>query len=53
MLGECYRSKFSIHPGSNKMYRDMKRQYWWKGMKKDVARYVLKCGVCQQVKIKH
>ena len=46
VLGECHRSKFSIHPRSNKMYRDMKRRYWWKGMKKDVARYVSKCAVC-------
>ena len=35
------------------MYRDMKRQYWWKGMKRDVARYISKCAMCQQVKIKH
>ena len=53
VLGECHRSKFSIHPGSKKMYRDMKLQYWWKGMKKDVARYVSKCAVSQQVKIEH
>ena len=53
LLDECHRSKFSIHPGSNKMYRDMKRQYWWKGMKRDVARYISKCAVCQQVKIEH
>ena len=33
------------------MYRDMKQQYWWKGMKRDVARYISKCAVCQQVKI--
>ena len=50
VLGECHRSKFSIHPRSNKMYRDMKRQYWWKRMKRDVARYISKCVVCQQVK---
>ena len=49
VLGECHRSKFSIHQGSNKMYKDMKRQYWWKGMKRDVARYISKCVVCQQV----
>ena len=53
VLGECHHSKFSILSGSNKMYRDMKRQYWWKGMKKDVARYVSRCAVCQQVKIEH
>ena len=40
ILGECHRSKFAIHPGSTKMYRDMKRQYWWKGRN-------LRCGqVC-------
>ena len=53
ILGECYRSKFAIHPGSTKMYRDMKRQYWWKGMKKDVVRFIARCVVCQQVKIEH
>ena len=53
LLEECHRSKFSIHPGSNKMYRDMKQQYWWNGMKRDVARYISKCAVCQQVKIEH
>ena len=53
LLDECHRSKFSIHPGSNKMYRDMKWQSWWKGMKRDVARYISKCAVCQQVKIEH
>ena len=53
LLEECHRSKFSIHPRSNKMYRDMKQQYWWNGMKRDVARYISKCAVCQQVKIEH
>ena len=53
LLDECHRSKFSIHPGSNKMYRDIKQQYWWKGIKRDVARYISKCAVCQQVKIEH
>ena len=53
LLEECHHSKFSIHPGSNKMYKDMKQQYWWNGMKRDVARYISKCAVCQQVKIEH
>ena len=35
------------------MYHDLKRQYWWSGMKKDVANYVLQCSVCQQVKAEH
>ena len=35
------------------MYQDLRRQYWWKGMKGDVARYVARCLVCQQVKAEH
>ena len=53
LLDECHHSKFFILPGSNKMYRDMKLQYWWKGMKRDVVIYISKCVVCQQVKIEH
>ncbi|GJX23425.1 putative nucleotidyltransferase, ribonuclease H [Tanacetum coccineum] len=46
-------SPFSIHPGTTKMYRDLKQNFWWNGMKHDVARFVAKCLTCQQVKIKH
>ena len=35
------------------MYHDLKRQYWWSGMKKDVANYVSQCSVCQQVKAEY
>ena len=35
------------------MYQDLKRQYWWKGMKADVARFVSRCLTCQQVKAEH
>ena len=45
VLGECHRSKFSIHPGSNKMYRDMKWKYWRKGIKRDVAGYMIPCHI--------
>ena len=50
---EAHRSKFVVHPGSTKMYQDLKRQYWWEGMKRDVANFVAKCMVCQQVKAEH
>ena len=50
---EAHKSKFVVHPGSTKMYQDLKRQYWWEGMKKDVASFVAKCIVCQQVKAEH
>ena len=42
-----------MHPGSTKMYRDLKQFYWWSGMKKDIVDYVSKCLTCQQVKAEH
>ncbi|KAL0536297.1 hypothetical protein IC582_025240 [Cucumis melo] len=39
-----------MHPGSTKMYLDLKRVYWWRNMKREVAEFVSKCLVCQQVK---
>ncbi|KAA3478731.1 DNA/RNA polymerases superfamily protein [Gossypium australe] len=50
---EAYSSKLSIHPGSTKMYNDLKQYYWWHGMKRDISDYVSKCLVCQQVKAEH
>nr|GFB65509.1 hypothetical protein [Tanacetum cinerariifolium] len=53
VLSKAHSFPFSIHPGSTKMYRDLKQNFWWNGMKQDVARFVAKCLTCQQVKIKH
>ncbi|KAJ9546254.1 hypothetical protein OSB04_025961 [Centaurea solstitialis] len=53
LLDEAHRSKFSIHPGATKMYRDLKTDYWWPGMKRDVARYVERCLTCLRVKAEH
>jgi len=50
VLDECHRKKYTIHPGGNKMYRDMKRVFFWEGMKRDVGEYVGRCLTCQQVK---
>ena len=50
VLKESHQSKLTIHPGGNKMYRDMKRTYYWKGMKKDVGNFISKCMNCQLVK---
>ncbi|KAJ9541670.1 hypothetical protein OSB04_028176 [Centaurea solstitialis] len=50
LLDEAHKSKFSIHPGATKMYRDLKTDYWWPGMKRDVARYVERCLTCLRVK---
>jgi len=53
ILEEAHKSDFAVHPGATKMYQDLKKQFWWAGMKKEVAEYVNKCLVCQKVKIEH
>ncbi|GJY13973.1 putative reverse transcriptase domain-containing protein [Tanacetum coccineum] len=45
--------KYSIHPGSDKMYQDLKKLYWWSNMKADIATYVSKCLTCAKVKAEH
>ncbi|GJY59499.1 putative reverse transcriptase domain-containing protein [Tanacetum coccineum] len=47
------RSKYSIHPGSDKMYQDLKLLYWWPNMKADIVTYVSKCLTCAKVKAEH
>ena len=50
MLRECHHSKLTIHPGGNKMYRNMKQTYYWEGMKRNVGKFISKCMNCQLVK---
>jgi hypothetical protein len=52
ILREAHDSAYSIHLGSTKMYKDLKTQYWWYGMKRDIAEYVSLCDTCQRVKSK-
>ncbi|XP_072054302.1 uncharacterized protein [Arachis hypogaea] len=52
LLLEAHRSRFSIHLGSMKMYHDLKKMFWWLGMKGDVATFVSKCLTCQKVGIR-
>ncbi|WMV45901.1 hypothetical protein MTR67_039286 [Solanum verrucosum] len=52
LLIESHGSIYYIHLSVTKMYRDLKRIYWWSGMKKDIAEFVAKCQNCQQVKYK-
>ena len=50
LLDEAHNSAFSTHPGSTKMYHDLREHYWWDNMKREIADYVSRCLVCQQVK---
>ncbi|GKF13506.1 putative reverse transcriptase domain-containing protein, partial [Tanacetum coccineum] len=53
IMHESHKSKYSIHPGSDKMYQDMKKLYWWPNMKADIATYVSKCLTCAKAKAEH
>src|SRR5438876_1469689 len=53
ILDESHLSRFSIHPRSTKMYQDLKQRFWWTRMKREIARYIVECDVCQCIKADH
>ncbi|GKA82149.1 putative reverse transcriptase domain-containing protein, partial [Tanacetum coccineum] len=53
IMHKSHNSKYSIHPGSDKMYQDMKKLYWWPNMKADITTYANKCLICAKVKAEH
>jgi hypothetical protein len=53
LLDEAHNSAYSIHPGTTKMYLDLKTRYWWRVMKKGIAQYVTQCDTCQRTKAEH
>ena len=52
-MKEFHYSRFAVHPGGTKMYHDLRRQYWWKGLKRAVVEFVSSFLVCQQGKAEH
>ncbi|GKA95599.1 putative reverse transcriptase domain-containing protein [Tanacetum coccineum] len=53
IMHESHKSKYSIHPRSDKMYHDLKKLYWWPNMKAGIATYISKCLTCAKVKAEH
>ncbi|GJY62463.1 putative reverse transcriptase domain-containing protein [Tanacetum coccineum] len=53
IMDEAHKLKYSVHPGADKMYYDLRDKYWWPGMKKDIAVYVSKCLTYLKVKAEH
>jgi hypothetical protein len=53
IFDKAHLSKFSIHPGSTKMYQDLRKNFWWSNMKVDIAKYVAECDTCHRVKASH
>ncbi|GKC76951.1 putative reverse transcriptase domain-containing protein, partial [Tanacetum coccineum] len=53
IMDGAHNSKYSVHPGANKMYHDLRDMYWWPGMKRDIGTYVSKCLTCSKVKAEH
>nr|GEZ81341.1 putative reverse transcriptase domain-containing protein [Tanacetum cinerariifolium] len=52
-MDEAHKNRYSVHPGSKKMYHDLQDMYWLPGMKRDIATYVSKCLTCSNVKAEH
>nr|GEZ14423.1 reverse transcriptase domain-containing protein [Tanacetum cinerariifolium] len=53
IMHESHKSKYMIHPGSSKMYQDLRKLYWWPNMKTDITTYVSQCLTCAKVKAEH
>ncbi|GJS05990.1 reverse transcriptase domain-containing protein [Tanacetum coccineum] len=53
IMDEAHTTRYSVHPGADKMYYDLRDLYWWPGMKRDIADYVSKCLTCSKIKAEH
>jgi hypothetical protein len=53
IMDEAHYSQYSIHPGTNKMYQDLKKNFWWTRMKREIAKYAFECDTCRRIKATH
>ncbi|GKA13245.1 putative reverse transcriptase domain-containing protein [Tanacetum coccineum] len=53
IMDEALTSRYSVDPGADKMYYDLRDLYWWPGMKRDIAEYVSRCLTCSKIKAEH
>ncbi|KAJ0497126.1 putative nucleotidyltransferase, Ribonuclease H [Helianthus annuus] len=53
VMDKAHKSRYSVHPGLDKMYDDLRTTYWWPGMKAHIATYVSKCLTCARVKTEY
>ena len=52
-LAEAHNTRYFIHPGASKMYRNLREVYWLNGMKRDIEDFVSNFPNCQQVKVEY
>ena len=53
LMTEAHQIVYTVHPGSTKMYKDLKVCYWWNRMKADIGDFISRCLTCQRVKGEH
>jgi hypothetical protein len=53
IMNEVNCSWYSIHPGTNKMYQDLKKNFWCTRIKQEIAKYVSECDTCRRIKADH
>jgi hypothetical protein len=53
ILKEAHETAYSIHPGSEKMYQDLKKKFWWYEMKREIVEHMAMCDSCRRIKAEH
>jgi len=51
ILEEAHNTRYAMHPGGTKMYRDLRQYFWWNNMKKEIGEHANKCLICQRLKL--